>query len=61
MHLDLENGYDNTTAAAFAKFGHKINLLPPERGFSAVTAISKMSGRIEAVPDARRHGSAEVY
>lgn len=61
MQIDYEIDFDNATLRALEKFGHKTNQLPPEIGFSAVTAISMVSGKVEAVPDARRHGSAEVY
>jgi gamma-glutamyltranspeptidase/glutathione hydrolase/leukotriene-C4 hydrolase len=61
MRIDYEEGFDNQTLQALEKIGHLTHRLPPEKGFSAVTAISRSSGVLEAIPDARRHGSAEVY
>lgn len=61
MRIDYEDGFDNATLQSLQAIGHQLHHLPPERGFSAVTAISRVSGILEAVPDARRHGSAEVY
>lgn len=61
MRIDYEEGFDNETLHALEKIGHITHRLPPERGFSAVTAISRASGILEAIADARRHGSAEVY
>lgn len=61
MRIDYEDGFDNATLEALQELGHQVHALPPETGFSAVTAISRASGILEAVPDARRHGSADVY
>lgn len=61
MHVVYEDGFDNDTLDALSQYGHQLYHLAPENGYSAVTAISRTTDLLEAVPDGRRHGSADMY
>lgn len=61
MQIYYEDGFDQKSVNALLSFGHKMVEEKAQIGFSAVTAISRVSGKIEAVTDMRRHGSFAIY
>lgn len=61
MEVFYEDGFDQKTIDALKSFGHKTVEEKSQFGFSAVTAISRISGKVEAVPDSRRHGSFAIF
>lgn len=61
MELLVEDGFDKNVACELSKmFGHKIVEHNPTSSYTSMTAISRISGHIEAVFDPRRTGSAEI-
>lgn len=60
MQLLLEDGFDQNLFDGLKKFGHKTVGTNPLDSFTSMTAISRISGHIEAVFDPRRTGSTEI-
>lgn len=60
MQLVLEHGTDEKLVKELKMMGHKIVHNDPIDGFATVTAISRVSGFIEATFDPRRTGSIEI-
>ena len=61
MRIDYESGFDTKTIETLHSYGHSVNQLPFEYGFSAVTAISRRGGAISATYDPRRQGNIELH
>lgn len=60
MQLFYEDGLDTSLVKSLAEFGHKTVGDQTFLGFAALTAISRVSGHIEATFDPRRIGSTEI-
>lgn len=60
MEVVYENGFDLKIVEGLRKMGHKVVEDKPVIGFTAVTAISRAKGYVEAVFDPRRFGSIEI-
>lgn len=61
MELFYEDGLDISLVDGLKEFGHKTVGDKSVLGFAALTAISRVSGHIEATYDPRRIGSTEIY
>lgn len=60
MEVSYEKGYNQDIVEGLAKLGHKVVSDDPIIGFSAVSAISRARGYIEAMIDSRRAGSVAI-
>lgn len=60
MELLYEDGLDISLVDGLKEFGHNIVGEKAVAGFAALTAISRVSGHIEAAVDPRRIGSIEI-
>lgn len=60
MHVVYEKGYDAHILDGLQQIGHNITVDKPVIGFTAVTAISRAKGYVEAVFDPRRYGSIQI-
>lgn len=60
MEVVHESGFDNKLVNGLRELGHIITEDKPLVGFTAVTAISRAKGYIEATFDPRRYGSTEI-
>lgn len=60
MHVDVEPEVPGHTEDYLIKVGHDINYLPPDKAYSALTAIGLKSHWPQPVCDRRRVGSAVV-
>lgn len=61
MQVLYETGFDQKIVEALKKIGHVMVEDNPLIGFTAITAISRSKGHIEAAFDRRRHGSIEIF
>lgn len=61
MELSYEDGLDTNLVNGLKEFGHKTVCAKSVIGFAALTAISRVSGHIEATFDPRRVGSTEIH
>lgn len=60
MEVVYEAGYDPEILDGLRQIGHKVTQDQPIMGFTAVTAISRAKGYVEAVFDPRRYGSIQI-
>lgn len=58
MEILYEEGFDQSLADALKEFGHKV--VEKKNFYTYMTAISRVSGHIEACFDLRRGGSTEI-
>lgn len=61
MVIQYEFGFDEKILNGLQTKGHKTVQTMVQRGFSAVTAISKSLNVLEVSPDNRRNGSTAVF
>lgn len=61
MHIQFEFGFDTKILSGLRAKGHTIAPAMVQRGFSAVTAISKVYHILEVSADPRRNGSTAIY
>lgn len=61
MQILYENGFDPKILNGLQAKGHITVETAVQRGFSAVTGISKVQNILEVSPDSRRNGSIAVY
>lgn len=61
MLIQYEYGFDAEILKRLETKGHKTIPVKVQRGFSAVTGISKAHKILEASPDVRRNGSIAVF
>lgn len=61
MLIQYEYGFDDKILEGLKTKGHKMIPIMVQRGFSAVTGISKAHKIMEASPDVRRNGSIAVF
>lgn len=61
MEIVYEDGFDADIVDGLRQKGHNINKDEPVIGFTALTAISRVKGYVEAVCDPRRYGSIEIH
>lgn len=62
MILQYENGFDSQIIKDLElKYGHNISEIAPDRGFAALTGLSSIDGKVEAVYDPRRGGSFQIF
>lgn len=61
MEAVYEHGFDAEILDGLRKIGHNVTEDVPVIGFTAVTAISRARGYVEAVFDPRRYGSIAIY
>lgn len=61
MEISYEKDFDADILNGLQKIGHNIAQDKPVIGFTALTAISRANGHIEAVFDPRRFGSIEIH
>lgn len=60
MEVVYEEGFDNEILEGLRKLGHNVTQDVPEIGFTALIAISRVKGFVEAVFDPRRYGSIAI-
>lgn len=60
MEVSYEKGFDTDIVNGLEKLGHTVVEDKSVTGFTAVTAISKLHGHVEAIFDPRRYGSIAV-
>lgn len=61
MQIFYEPEFDPQMLNELESLGHKVEENKSLIGFTAITAISRARGFIEAEFDPRRHGSVEVF
>lgn len=62
MEIKCEKGFDSDIVEELQnKFHHILQIVPKDDGFSALTAISNISGQIEGIFDRRRNGGSLVF
>lgn len=60
MSVVHEKGFNEEILDGLRKLGHNVTEDSPVIGFTALTAISRARGYVEAVYDPRRYGSIEI-
>uniref|UniRef100_A0A1A9X250 Gamma-glutamyltransferase n=1 Tax=Glossina brevipalpis TaxID=37001 RepID=A0A1A9X250_9MUSC len=60
MHIDVETTVPGHTIDYLIKVGHELNYMPPDKAFSALTAIGFKTGKPHPVCDSRRLGSTAL-
>lgn len=60
MEVVYEEGYDPEILDGLRQIGHRVTKGVTVIGFTAVTAISRAKGYVEAVFDPRRYGSIQI-
>lgn len=60
MHVVYEDGFDPDIIDGLAKLQHQMVDDKPVYGFTAITAISRVRGYVEAMHDPRRFGSVSI-
>ncbi|XP_055300761.1 scoloptoxin SSD14-like isoform X2 [Sitodiplosis mosellana] len=60
MEVVFEKGYNPEILEGLRQIGHNISEDKPVIGFTAVTAISRANGYVEAMVDPRRYGSIQI-
>lgn len=58
MKVFYEDGFDAEIVDGLRQIGHNVE---PDNALSAVTAISRVRGYVEAACDPRRYGSIAIY
>lgn len=61
MSIAFEHDYDERIVEELRKIGHDYTIAKPEDGFSAITAISRKNGVVEAKWDKRRSGRVVLF
>lgn len=61
MEVVHEKGFNEEILDGLRKLGHTVTDDNPVIGFTALTAISRARGYVEAVYDSRRYGSIEIH
>lgn len=60
MQIDVEQNVPFSLNQFFINIGHQLNYLPPDKTFSALTAIGLKQGLPNPICDARRQGSTKI-